>query len=194
MMVSNNVARLLTPVQPTTYEVSVYDECTTATHRFSIDFFQFNTDLLDDTAFVCKDISIYLKPRLTGGLAPYLVAWYDGSGAVLGNAATLKYGPIKSEDRVIAEVKDGCGVVVRDTIFIAIRSVLNLDAIPDTSLCAGATLTLTARASGYQSIRYQWFDARGTKVHEGQTAQLKPTQNTVYTVRAEDACTLAIRN
>ncbi len=105
------------------------------------------------------------------GAATY--QWTDGTGLV-GTGDSLRVMPARTTTYVATGIDDnGCADTARVTV-----TVRGLFTTPDTAICAGDLIRLTA-GIGYD--RYRW-SAPGLADLEGDTVQVRPAATTAYTI------------
>jgi PKD repeat protein len=114
---------------------------------------------------------------VTGGTAPYTYLW-----PATGQTTQLATGLGAGANIVIVTDANGCQYT--DTAMVAEPDQIVAAVSPDTSICPGATILLTATAIGGNGVyTFTWNNGLGT----GSSQAVNPTQTTVYTVTVEDS-------
>jgi len=140
-------------------------------------------DLGPDQSVTCTEPNI-LNPIVSGGIGDYSYTWYVNN-LEYGNDETLEI--LVPEDAIVElVVNDECGNYASDELFLSVPDdPIIIEITPDTAVCLGEVVTLTALASGgYGGFTYVWPSLG----EYDNSVTLTPTQNSSYTVIAEDIC------
>ena len=132
------------------------------------------TPVLADTA-VCLGSTVQLAASGGDGYA-----WQPAPGIDQLNVPDPVVQPEEDTYYLVA-VSNLCGTVM-DSAFVDVRQVI-ADAWPDTVICPGASITLSASGG----TAYTWSPAEGLSDPAGTSTQATPASGTVYTVTATDA-------
>lgn len=140
----------------------------------------------DDTVR-CPNQPYNLNPQVSGGISPYSFAWSDGQ-----TAQNVSVFPQQTTTYTV-NVTDNCNAQsAKDsiTIYLLNYTPLAIIATPDTNICPGDSILLTAQAIGGRAgdqgllYTYEWSDNLGT----GQAVWVKPASDATYTVSVTDSC------
>lgn len=140
----------------------------------------------DSTVF-CTGDSVLLFPRdVTGGNGVYSFSWANDTGAVLSTADTLLVG-VPANSSYTLSVHDQCGYVADSlfTTFIPHYAPFLVDLTPDSTICAGDSITLWANITGGSGVHTIDWEGWGWS-----DPQLKYTgdQDATFTVDVFDRC------
>lgn len=175
----------VTPDTSTTYSVTVTDAfgCADRDQATVIVNPLPSVDARPDTT-VCQGEPVVLLAIPSGGSgANYQFLWDNGLGA----GPTHTVNPSADTDYAVI-LRDGNNCTATDTAKVFISLPPNVIAEPDTSICAGETVLLSATANGGAGgYTFSWDNGLGS----GQTHTVSPLQTTTYTVTAtdENGCT-----
>lgn len=176
----NGPTHTLAPDTSTTYSVTVTDEtgCADRDQATIIVNPLPTVEARPDTA-ICLGDSVTLVALPSGGSGGnYQFLWNNGLGA--GPSHTVS--PTSSTDYLVA-LRDGNGCTDTDTASVLINLPPIVVATPDTSICLGETVSLTATASGGSGgYTYIWDNSLGT----GPTHSVTPDTTITYSVTVTD--------
>ena len=145
---------------------------------------------------VSKQIEILTKPPLSVSFKDTLIcngdslqlqavgsgnfSWTPATRMVNATTATPTVFPTATTNYVVQLDDQGC--LNQDTVRVRVVNFVTLLAMPDTTICAGDTLRLSAVTDG---LRYVWSPA-ATLPGDPNTLNpvAQPTQNTTYTIRS----------
>lgn len=131
--------------------------------------------LIQDSFSICRGNSVQLSARQSlGNYYSWLPNKYiDNSGIQNPTVTPLNSG------YYIVEYKNFCNQLVKDSIWIEVKPGPVFSLGPDTVLCSGTTITLSAGAANAKS--YSWNDgssASGKLINKGGVYWVKATENT----------------
>lgn len=176
-----------TTQESTSISVTITDECSAESIE-TVAITLINPEIIVETspdiAVNCLDIST-LTASASGGTGNFEFTWMIGMEEV-GNGES--YNLQTGEDvEVVVNVTDFCGSLASESIFVTIEpAAISLIASADTSICEGASVTLSAIATGgVGTLSYQW--APGTSTTSEYTIDALSDNETVI-VTAFDAC------
>jgi|GEM_PF-5587030 len=158
-----------------TYEGSSWSEelC------FTILSCQLTTEAIAIPPVICEGETANLRAISSGGTGTVQYQWNNGLGT--GPAKTVT--PTSTTVyQVTATDEEGC--TATDTAVVVVNPLPTVVASPDTAICEGASVTLTAIANGGSGGNYQflWDNGLGT----GATHTVTPTTSTDYAVAVRD--------
>ncbi|HLP55134.1 MAG TPA: gliding motility-associated C-terminal domain-containing protein [Fluviicola sp.] len=123
----------------------------------------------------CHNLQAY---NLDGGTEPYTVQWTDESGAVIGNTeGPVSVCPLTTSTYYFAAT-DATGSTFFDSLILHVNAYPIVYAGPDTVVCAGETVQLTATAD---SGADQWLT-----LGAGNSFQVSPLISTTYVYQADN--------
>ncbi len=155
--------------QQTTYEVRVYDSCST---QYLSKLWTFNFSpassvkayVKEDTTLNCPGQNILLAPdSVVDGAAPFRYEWRDDSG-VLSTQRQINY-LVQEDNSLIFKVIDRCGAMSEDTIDIVISNsgISGLQPLfLDSLVCPGTQLSIGWTSSSTDNFTTQWGDGVST--------------------------------
>ncbi len=155
-----------------------------------------------DTTF-CKGQTptITLRTTATGGdSSNYRYQWKDAAGNVLSALSAQDTLQVTTDTTrtYIVYLTDGCSILPDTSdsakVTVTIRPPLQLSIQPDTLVCKGSPVTLTAQPSGGKGVGYytiQWFILPDTTTvqHTGSTYTVTVNNNQQYQAKLTDGCT-----
>ncbi|HLP32372.1 MAG TPA: gliding motility-associated C-terminal domain-containing protein [Bacteroidia bacterium] len=155
----------------------------------------------DTTLCTGQSPTITLHTTATGGdSSNYRYLWKDAAGNILSSLSaqdTLQVATDSTRTYTVY-LTDGC-TMLPDTansaqVTITIRPPLQLSIVPDTIVCKGSPVTLTAQPSGGKGVGYysiQWFILPDTTSvqHTGNTYTVTVNNNQQYQANLTDGCT-----
>jgi len=169
-----------------TLQLSVIDQCG-ATDQFEVSVFIVNPpvtlDIGPDLFASCLD-NTEIGVEIVSGSNQYTYEWFVADTAyatsptiVVQSFATIPVGVI---------VTDGCGSSAYDELMYEIPDIpLVLTLSPDTAICAGTSITISALAEGgEEGFFYTWPNLGGS----GTDQYISPYQSNSYPVTATDIC------
>lgn len=179
-------SHIVSPDTTTAYAVTVTDEAgCTDEDEVTVVVNDLPTVVASPDTSVCAGSPVVLTAVATGGSnGNYSFEWDNG----LGNGASHTITPNANITYTVV-LTDGNGCTAPDQVSINVFPNPEVTANPDTSICIGESVTLSAIASGGtgSSYNYSWDNGLGI----GQTHTVSPNQTTIYTVTAtdENGCT-----
>jgi len=132
---------------------------------------------------ICPGQAINLSAQASGGTGNYIYQWNNGN-----NGATQMVSPSSSTTySVYAIDANGCiGTTDSANVLVNDINLVNLSAVPDTTLCAGSPYLISANISGGIGFySYSWDNGLG--LGQGPFA-VAPLITTNYTVTVTDVC------
>lgn len=177
-------SHLVTPSQPTTYNVTVTDAngCTNTDAVF-VDVFPLPTDLPEDSITACANVGTPLAPNII----PRPGAVYQWSPAGILNNPNIPNPSITvDQDTTVFVTITYKGVcMVMDTVHVTVPPAINLQVSNDTTLCTAGSITLTASGTG-TNLQYVWSTNRNFQDTIGKTSTISVTPNgsVIYYVQA----------
>ncbi|CAN5174954.1 hypothetical protein BH09BAC5_BH09BAC5_20960 [soil metagenome] len=130
---------------------------------------------------ICIGQSTSINATPVGGSSPYVYNWSNS----LSGPGPQTVSPTTSTTYTVS-VTDSLGCIsAQQNILITVNPSLALNAISDTSVCAGNSITINATGTGGDgNLTYTWLP--GNLIGSSQT--LAPTVNTTYSVVISDGC------
>ncbi len=107
--------------------------------------------------------------------------WYDASHSVIGSRDTLSVVVSASGWYYVHAERFGCEGV--DSVFIEVKSVIDVQACQDLALCPADTTILYVLNPQAQTV-YRWTSANGSESVEGDTVLIQAVQSQYYYVEA----------
>lgn len=173
-------SHLVTPSISTDYAVVVTDEngCTATDTATVIVNLPPSVVAAPDTS-ICLGETVSLTATATGGAGGYSYSWDNG----LGTGPSHSVSPTSTTTYTVI-VTDEVGCTNQAQVSIVVNPLPSVDAGPDSTICAGEEVILTAIASGGSGANYQysWDNGLGS----GPTHTVSPTDTTVYSVTVTD--------
>lgn len=135
-----------------------------------------------DTVLDCNNEIVTLYASITGGAGWVVYSWDN-------NVGTGNYIPVLSRQTTtyVVTATDQCGNVESDSVTISVPNVppLTLSFSPDTAICPGEEVTLTAYATGgIGDITYSWSTGDGNV----NSITVSPYETTLYSIAVNDSC------
>jgi gliding motility-associated-like protein len=138
------------------------------------------------------------SPTATGGTGPYTYSWSGPNINAPNNAANITVSPITAGVYNVT-VTDAKGCTATDFAIVNASTPVSVNVGPDTSICAGTSVSLGAMATGATS--YQWSPGTGLSSTTIPNPVATPTATTTYSVTitygnnctASDAITITVR-
>lgn len=135
-----------------------------------------------DTSLDCNNELVTLYANIQGGAGQVTYVWDN-------NVGTGNYIPVLARQTTtyVVTATDACGDVQTDSVTITVPNAqpLNLVFSPDTAICPGQPITLTANASGgIGDIIYSWSTGQGNVTN----VTVYPQETTLYSVVVQDSC------
>jgi gliding motility-associated-like protein len=124
---------------------------------------------------ICNGDSLQLHATGEGDFS-----WTPATRMVNGNTADPTVFPASTSDYFVQLNDQGC--LNQDTVKVRVVDFVTLQAMPDTTICAGDTLRLSARSDG---LRFLWSPAATLLDDPASFHPLaRPAENTTYTIQA----------
>lgn len=161
----------------------------------------YNAQFIVSTNYGCRDtvrkqVEILTKPPLSVAFKDTLIcngdrvqlqaegnglfSWTPAGGNMIGqNTATPTVSPAATTNYVVQLDDQGC--IANDTIKVRVVNAVTLQAMPDTTICAGDNLRLYASGDGLQ---YLWSPAATISNPDRAQTMARPSATVTYTVRA----------
>jgi trimeric autotransporter adhesin len=168
-------SQTITVTQPGTYYVEVNAVCGIGTDTITITTNSIPPVVqLTGPTTICAGQSITLT---AGGASSY--NWLSGQGFTMTYPDSAIASPVSTTTYTVIGT-DACGT---DTAYFTVNvtPASNITALSDTTICSGASVTLSASGS----TNYQWS---GGSNSTQQTITVSPTQTTVYYASSTDLC------
>lgn len=170
-------------------EFSVIDQCN-ANDQFTVNVLIVNPpvvlDIGEDIFASCLD-NTSIDVEVVDGSGQYQYEWFvaDTAFAITEDIVVQSFVTMP----VGVQVTDGCGSVAYDELMYFIPDdPLVLELSPDTAICAGTSISLSAFAEGGEDgFFYQW-----STLGAGPDQYITPYQSAVYPVTATDICGASI--
>lgn len=158
-------------VGPGTYIVTVTDSVDSVSVDTIIitEPLPLNTVLNSTEDTICVGTNVTVSSALTGGTLPYSYQWSTGATDTLANVTDAP----SSSGYITLDVTDQNGCTISDSVWVTVLPIPNILASPDTCLCPGSSVTLSA--SGTPG--FIWSTGQTTA-----NITVSPTTDTVYTV------------
>jgi gliding motility-associated-like protein len=133
---------------------------------------------------LCAGTAGYLNAQASGGTEPYTYYWNgqnESPNLVVIPVATTSYN---------LYVLDANGCLSNyDSTLLALYQDLTIAVLPDTTICPGEEVELTANAvTGVPAFSYEWYQ-NGVSIAGTAETTVSPSVPTSYVVVAEDLCT-----
>lgn len=130
---------------------------------------------------ICIGQSVTLTATTTGGTNPVTITW-SPNGPTVSPTTTTTY-------TITATDANGC-TATQQTITVTVNPPLNVTGMPGPIICVGASVPLTAQASGGSGTGYSyvWAPGGGLSCTTCQNPTASPTTTTIYTVTVNDNC------
>ncbi len=170
------------PTASTTYTVTVTNGCT-ASNSISITYDKPILTLSSSATGVCEGVSLTLSASLSGSSSgttpPYTYSWSSNPSGFSSNQANPTVSPtVTTIYYATLTDANGCTNTNAVTRTITVRSLSN----PNTTICSGNSLTLTANGGSITS-NYSWSISSCNPGSGSRTQCLvSPTVTTTYTV------------
>jgi hypothetical protein len=140
-----------------------------------------------DAVILCLGDKTTLRPRVSGGKAPYSYRWTPGDNLSSAMVVNPQVTASTTTTYTLA-VSDANGCTVYDSIVVAVYTPPSLNVEGDVTVCAGAPVRIGAEAvGGTAPYRYSWSPAAGLDNATAATPAANPRRNTTYTVTVTDA-------
>lgn len=142
----------------------------------------FQIQPMPDLFFNCNNEVVNLSANVTGGIGPFQFAWSPGN--LKGNNQTLL---VTSPTQVNLTVTDRCGNSGTESFMIHVPDVppLQISMTPDTAICPGEPLLISALVSGgVGDVVMSWSNISGSPSQQ----LLYPEESMVISVSATDSC------
>lgn len=176
------------PLTTTTYILTVTDDCGVVTETIDVTV---NIPILapllvtaiPDTVVFCPESPVALGSIVTGGQPGYTYQWSGG----LGTGSTANVAPPNDQNWWLT-VTDLCGTSTTDMVSVVVDyDTVQVVIVPDTSICQGDMITLTAVPSlGWNGYSFTWDDGSTTP-----TLDVAPWDTTSYSVTVTDGCVIS---
>lgn len=158
-VVGNELSIKVGPTTTTIYTVAVTDTCKTLTQNVTVNVTPKNLAITSISASpvpVCKGGEVTMTAEAEGGTGVYQFDWSNG---MAGAQIILN---LEDTTTFILTVSDGCSTV-DTTIEVPIYPPLLLNAVPDTILCAGESVSFKMTPSGGNGnyVEFTWTNAGG---------------------------------
>lgn len=147
-----------TTMESTPVTVTITDECSassTATINITLDNPAIVLTTTEDQEVTCLDNTL-LTASASDGTGTFEYQWtINGQVVSITDSYTIQTG---QDTEVLVNVTDYCGSSTTESIMITVPNLpINITATPDTSICAGSGITLTALATGgLGGYSYSW--------------------------------------
>ncbi len=176
-----NDSLFLTMTADTTLYLTVQDACGSPPHTDSIFIpvaLPVSATTNNDTT-ICPGTAVYLLSNISGGDGNFIYSWSSGGNYV--NEVVLPVAPLW----VSLLVSDGCSSSDSDSVYIDLFAMPTLSAPPDTTICEGASITLTPTyTANALPVSFQWNPIPDTTL----SVTVSPTAYTFYRISMVDAC------
>ncbi|MEN9347528.1 MAG: hypothetical protein RLZZ77_1039 [Bacteroidota bacterium] len=176
-----------TTMESTQVSVTITDECSatsTATVDITLDNPAITVTTTEDQEVTCLDQTV-LNATAADGTGTFEFEWIvNGQVVSITDSYTIQTG---LDTEVIVNVTDYCGSLTSESIMINVPNLpINITATPDTSICEGTGLTLTALASGgLGDYSYLWSP---NNFYGADFTISAVSETETYTVTATDVC------
>ncbi len=131
--------------------------------------------------------STSLNGTVSGGVAPYVIAWTPAQGLSHTDILTPQASPSQTTTYTLT-VSDQVGRVVVDQVTVTVASPFTVNAGADVTIQAGQSIQLNAAVSGgIAPYSYQWTPAAGLSSTTIATPIASPAATTSYTVTVTEA-------
>lgn len=142
-------------------------------------------------ASICQNDSITFSVRETSGLNISSVTWDKVLTVPMGVDSVKYYRTAFSQSRwFTASMLTTAGCTVTDSLFITVQPLPQMTITPDTTICAGSSITLTA-SGGFSCI---WTDEQGALLGVGYTLTVQPTTTKRYIAKITGGPPLGCQN
>ena len=135
-----------------------------------------------DIYFTCPLDSVTVSALASNGVPPYTYSWDNGENGPSFNIATPG-----SAQTYIVTITDSCqNYQTVDTVLVVpdLQPDPTVSASPDTAICPGSTVTLSATVSGGSNpLSYSWSNGGNSN-----SISVTPGTTTTYTVTITDSC------
>lgn len=178
-----NAQTFASPASTTAYIVTVGDSRGECISRDTVVVTVFPTPQLPhlrDTT-ICHGTSVTIGAPAMSGTPPLRYAWTPGTALADSTKPTTLARPTSTTD-YIQKVTDAHGCIAVDTVRITVRTPLATSIRPDTTICAGDSVTLTASGGS----TYRWSPAAGLSCTTCRTPRAGPAISTRYTAAITD--------
>jgi gliding motility-associated-like protein len=143
--------------------------------------------LAPDTTLYCAQDSIYIWAQGSNATPPYSYEWFDSQGNPLGIDSNYAFVPGSANDTFYVDITDSCNsLTLRDTVIVSLLfSPLEVNLHPDTNICAGDSVLISATVSGgIPPYTFQWSNG----LVGVDTFWVTPMVNSVYSITVSDSC------
>ncbi len=169
------------PSSTTTYQLIASDEAGCAdTSTVTISVSNLTVDA-DTSNTICLGDTIQLNGTASNGIIPYDFAW-SPAGIVSDTAISNPLAYPVSDTTLYLNVTDNIGCTASDSVTVFVNPIPVAVAGPDTSICGGESVALTA-AGG---INYSWSPTTGLSDPNIASPVATPSDTTIYTVTVKD--------
>ncbi|MFP4459091.1 MAG: gliding motility-associated C-terminal domain-containing protein [Candidatus Zixiibacteriota bacterium] len=180
-----------TPMVTTTYTVRVTDElgCMQEDSITIIVSPDMIADAGEDHHICYGDIGRLGGAEVIGGIPPFTYEWTPSATVDDPTAANTEASPTSSTEYTLV-VTDAAGCVDTSTIVIEVAPPIDIDAGPDTVICAGESVELggSPTATGGEGVlSYTWFPRDGLDDFISPNPIATPFDTTTYILTVEDA-------
>ncbi|MCB0477266.1 MAG: choice-of-anchor L domain-containing protein [Crocinitomicaceae bacterium] len=176
----------VSPTTTTNYIVRAYDACVgdTIADTFEVFVPQFGPIVIQpiaDTSTACPFTSFSYTAFVTGGAGTYNYSWNGSSVSQL----TFQAAPETTTSYTL-EVTDNCGNYAMEEFQIIVTGdILTSHITPDTLICPGDSMNLSAWATGGNpGYSYYWPEVGANE----QNITVFPLTTTTYVVEIQDSC------
>ncbi len=135
---------------------------------------------------VCSGAPAFLSATATGGTPPYLYNWTPAGGT----SSSTTVNPVSTTTYTIT-ITDANGCTAQATVLVVTGAPLVLNVSGNASVCPGASITLTATASGGDgAYNFVWLPSNQTT----QSVTFTPTKDSSVTIELTDGCKSALQS
>ncbi len=169
------------PASTTTYQLIASDGVGCAdTSTVTISVSNLTVDAgVPDT--LCMGDTIQLNGMASNGITPYEFSWIP-AGIVSDTAIDTPYAFPVSDTTFYLNVTDNIGCTALDSVNMFVNPIPVAVAGPDTSICGGESVTLTASGG----VNYSWSPTSGLSDPNIANPVATPSDTTIYTVTVTD--------
>ncbi len=126
---------------------------------------------------VCLGSSLRLAATVTGG---DVVRWIDESGGTIAESNNVEIAPVRTTRyRVLGMYQGNAGCADTADVLVTVVVPPIIGTIPDTTICRGESITLTATVDGSATV-IEWYDQTWRRMNGGRTLTATPAATTMY--------------